>query len=1684
MKKSIIKRVLPLLLSVLMIFSVIPMQAFAAEPTAVAAEPSINDYETFVTYVSLLEEVAYLYTAENPGVDPLNLVIKYIRTGVDRYNSGSWNIMAGYEDAAFAEYVAAIEEMLNAEATCEEEKIYISALKNINNFYLPNGDYADLGHVFGTMDITYHNKGSQNHADVGGWAGDLVDLLELSDINGVSGTLEEMVADISANYLGKDFSPVPGFSTADIQGDIDAYYIMQALNNTEYSYGVLADIMLNYFTEDLDNVQRAGYLLKNRLGTTGNKTQIRDIVYNEYTKNKVVSTLEGTRTFTSTDLANLRKAVCYSFADYLCALAGDYVDDVENTYYKVFSNEFSTLAPGITQEIKYANTTDGYQMVYYIATADITRDDVNVFANYNNNDPSQGWAMSRVIDQANAAQNKYGNPESEYYIENYNVIASTNGSGYDMYTGQPGGLLVMGGVEYHPINSSGFFGILKDGTAVIGTTEEYKTIYKDKVQEGIAGFGATLIKDGKIVVSKTDTYFNDRASRTAVGITKTGKVVLMVLDGRQEPFSCGGSMEEIAQIMLEAGCVNAVNLDGGGSTTYVAKQVGDEELSLINRPSDGFARSVSTSLMMVSTAPSSTKFDHAVLETEYNYLTVGTSLKITPVGVSATGNATDLPEGAYWEVSNSRWGSITEDGVFTALRDGDVDVNLMLDGNVIGSKTMKIVTPDNLYYSKSVIDAVYGAKVNLPIVALYENKPVAVNENDITFTLSNEGAGAIDDFVFVGNETSGIKVVVVTAALAANSECTAEITINLYNQGEATFDFEQATGGDRQLAWDRQVSNSITEDAINYTIVDTNEDMVTSYIVAIDMTEIPIPEVLSDLVYMLPGADVEGANAWAFLCQLAQRISSLTEVKATLKFDSNFDVDYSNLTIVNEYFSPKDIIFDDETNTLTLVLKWKKQTQAIDIATANPLCIVSGIKLTPKSDADWGDKNSITAVNTGNISYQVYMRASALYSFAVKEENQQTYGIYPYVNPEDTEDAGGYFENTYKQFYDTYTLIGALKDGWIYEDGGFAYYVEGVKLTGVNKIDGYYYDFGENGINAGQEKYTGLFFDKADNVYRYSKLGVITGGWHTINGEWYYFNNSTKAAAVGVNKIGGIKFEFEETGKLVSGVWVKTLKGIRYYYGPSYYVEKWQKIDGEWYYFRNGYRITGIQSVGSLENAKIKIWYDFGEDGICRNLEEGFYEINGGLYYIADGVHKVGLNKIGNDYYFFTYNGPAIKNKSYYAWETHCDLPCSTYYFGEDGKMANGIVKTDNGYFRYLNGKVDWTTAGLYKIDGEYYFVDTKGRCVTGTKYAWATYCDLPCDTYYFREDGRMANGIVETENGNYCYFNGQIDWTKAGLRKIGDDYYFVDTKGKCITGTKHAWATYCDLPTGTYEFAEDGKMLQGIVKKADGYYYYVNGRIDSKNAGLTKVGDDYYFVASNGKVVVGEKYAWATNCDLPCDTYYFLEDGKMANGIVETANGNYCYFNGKIDPSKAGLRKIGDDYYFVDTKGKCITGTKYAWATFCDLPCSTYEFGADGKMLHGLVEKNGVTCFYVYGKPGGSNPGLTKVGDDYYFINTRGECVTGTYHAWATNCDLPTGTYEFAEDGKMLDGFVTKADGRYYYVKGNPGRVGLNYIDGYYYFVNYSGKLVTNREFYVWETNDLLLETTYTFNELGQIIG
>lgn len=113
----------------------------------------------------------------------------------------------------------------------------------------------------------------------------------------------------------------------------------------------------------------------------------------------------------------------------------------------------------------------------------------------------------------------------------------------------------------------------------------------------ILGGGPQLVATGRKIFSAESTRYSDslykqRHPRTAIGWRPDGKMVLVVVDGRQKS-SVGMTMDELADLMLELGCVQAMNLDGGGSTTMVIKN------RIVNSPSDPTGeRPVSDALMI------------------------------------------------------------------------------------------------------------------------------------------------------------------------------------------------------------------------------------------------------------------------------------------------------------------------------------------------------------------------------------------------------------------------------------------------------------------------------------------------------------------------------------------------------------------------------------------------------------------------------------------------------------------------------------------------------------------------------------------------------------------------------------------------------------------------------------------------------------------------------------------------------------------------------------------------------------------------------------------------------------------------------------------------------------------------------------------------------------------------------
>ena len=117
--------------------------------------------------------------------------------------------------------------------------------------------------------------------------------------------------------------------------------------------------------------------------------------------------------------------------------------------------------------------------------------------------------------------------------------------------------------------------------------------------EDIIGAGPKLVTGGRIDITtereKMDpTFSTDRHPRTAIASLTDGRVLLVVVDGRQPLRSIGMSLDELARLLIEFGATEAMNLDGGGSTAMVVQG------KVINHPSDAAGeRPVSDAILVL-----------------------------------------------------------------------------------------------------------------------------------------------------------------------------------------------------------------------------------------------------------------------------------------------------------------------------------------------------------------------------------------------------------------------------------------------------------------------------------------------------------------------------------------------------------------------------------------------------------------------------------------------------------------------------------------------------------------------------------------------------------------------------------------------------------------------------------------------------------------------------------------------------------------------------------------------------------------------------------------------------------------------------------------------------------------------------------------------------------------------------
>ncbi len=255
----------------------------------------------------------------------------------------------------------------------------------------------------------------------------------------------------------------------------------------------------------------------------------------------------------------------------------------------IFSDSTYTVTEGLqATEMHYFSMT-GYSMHVFIFEVDLSNPNISVEVSTPNN--QNATALQKMSVQATYED-----------AAGHKVWGGVNGSFFNTSTGAPHGLLYKEGNRLSMYSGSypNFFAVTKDKDAIIADAEVYDGI-KEDISEAVGG-GVMLVRNGS-VINQTDVSVNPR---TCIGVSADQKhVCMLAIDGRRYHYSNGMTYAELAKCMVALGAETALNLDGGGSTTFFVRTTPDftpDRFELRNWPSDngGSEREVANGIVIIS----------------------------------------------------------------------------------------------------------------------------------------------------------------------------------------------------------------------------------------------------------------------------------------------------------------------------------------------------------------------------------------------------------------------------------------------------------------------------------------------------------------------------------------------------------------------------------------------------------------------------------------------------------------------------------------------------------------------------------------------------------------------------------------------------------------------------------------------------------------------------------------------------------------------------------------------------------------------------------------------------------------------------------------------------------------------------------------------------------------------------
>lgn len=280
--------------------------------------------------------------------------------------------------------------------------------------------------------------------------------------------------------------------------------------------------------------------------------------------------------------------------------------------------------------------------------------------------------------------------------------------------------------------------------------------------EQVTGCGNVLVENG--MVTDPAAWDKDIAGvnpRTVLGVKADGTLLLYVIDGRKANYSRGVSLEMIANELKALGCVDAVNLDGGGSSAMSVQLPGNASCITVNSPSDGKERSCGAYLLLVSDEKQTGRPAYLHLQQDGALILAGSSMDLSSL-------ATDkglYPVTAPNDVSLKAQRGTVQNGVYQAPNVAGTDTVTLRSPTTGADGTGSIHVVDRVSglsvkdeegRSITAITVEPGETVQLTPNVYQYGRSVVSTRNAFTYTVEGDVGAITADGLFTAGEQYGL----------------------------------------------------------------------------------------------------------------------------------------------------------------------------------------------------------------------------------------------------------------------------------------------------------------------------------------------------------------------------------------------------------------------------------------------------------------------------------------------------------------------------------------------------------------------------------------------------------------------------------------------------------------------------------------------------------------------------------------------------------------------------------------------------------------------------------------------------------------------------------------------------------------------------------------------------------------